>query len=91
MTALPDQVNLSDFRGYTFMLLKRITINQFSEIQNKTLEFFNGINLLYGEDQVTRNKIYSFLEWMFYENCEQENASGIIWFENQGKNCNNKR
>lgn len=86
MTALPDQVNLSDFRGYTFMLLKRITINQFSEIQNKTLEFFNGINLLYGEDQVTRNKIYSFLEWMFYENCEQENASGIIWFENQGKN-----
>ena len=75
------------------MILKRITIKKYGDLQDKTLEFSPGINVLYGENADEKNTIYKFIKNMLYgselsggQDEEEESCSGTIWFENHEKN-----
>lgn len=75
------------------MILKRITIKKYGDLQDKTLEFSPGINVLYGENADEKNTIYKFIKNMLYgaelssgQDEEAESCGGTIWFESQGKN-----
>lgn len=75
------------------MILKRITIKKYGNLQDKTLEFSPGINVLHGENADEKNTIYKFIKNMLYgfepfsvQDEEGENCGGTIWFESQGKN-----
>ncbi|MBQ9064056.1 MAG: AAA family ATPase [Blautia sp.] len=48
------------------MLIKRITIRNFGKIHNRTFEFSDGINLLYGENESGKTTLHTFIKCMFY-------------------------
>ncbi len=48
------------------MILKRITIKKYGNLQDKTLEFSPGINVLHGENADEKNTIYKFIKNMLY-------------------------
>lgn len=84
------------------MILKRITINNFGSIHNRTMEFAPGLNLLCNQEE--REGFFDFIKIMFFgfsdpygKGCENElyvrylpdqaaKYGGIIWFEDHGKN-----
>lgn len=71
------------------MILKRITVNTFGSIHNRTMEFKPGMNLICAEEE--RESLFDFIKIMFFgfsdsEGKENQNCSGTIWFEAHGKN-----
>lgn len=84
------------------MILKRITINNFGAIHNRTMEFAPGLNLICAEEE--REIFFDFIKIMFFgfsdpygKGCENDlytryqpeqgqEYGGILWFEDHGKN-----
>ncbi|MDO4338380.1 MAG: AAA family ATPase [Eubacteriales bacterium] len=48
------------------MIIKRLAIKNFGKIHNKTLEFSQGINVLYGENESGKSTVHTFLKSMLY-------------------------
>lgn len=82
------------------MILKRITIENFGEIHNKTIEFSPGINVLSGKEESVKNTVAIFVRSMLFGSMdfrgrekkkqyvpetEGEPWGGTLWFETNGK------
>ena len=50
------------------MIIKKIQINGFGNLENKTIEFNNGLNLLYGENESGKSTIINFIKCIFSKN-----------------------
>ncbi|MDA3845690.1 MAG: AAA family ATPase, partial [Vallitaleaceae bacterium] len=48
------------------MKIKRIVMRSFGKFQNRTIEFDDGLNLLYGENEAGKTTIHNFIEGMFF-------------------------
>lgn len=48
------------------MIFKRLTIKNFGKIHDKTLEFSQGINVLYGENESGKSTVHTFVRSMLY-------------------------
>ena len=48
------------------MIFKRLTIKNFGKIHDKTLEFSQGINILYGENESGKSTVHTFVRSMLY-------------------------
>ena len=48
------------------MLIKKITIRNFGKINNRTFEFSEGINVIYGENESGKTTLHNFIKSMFY-------------------------
>lgn len=53
-------------REVRFVRIKRVTIDFFAGIKNKTLDFSEGFNLIYGENERGKSSIESFIKvWLY--------------------------
>ena len=52
------------------MILKRITVNTFGSIHNRTMEFKPGMNLICAEEE--RESLFDFIKIMFFVFSESE-------------------
>ncbi|MEE0424533.1 MAG: AAA family ATPase [Blautia sp.] len=48
------------------MIFKRLTIKNFGKIHDKTVEFSQGINILYGENESGKSTVHTFVRSMLY-------------------------
>lgn len=48
------------------MKIKKIILRSFGKFQNRTIDFADGVNMLYGENEAGKSTIYHFIEGMFY-------------------------
>ena len=48
------------------MIIRQLNIKSFGKIQDKTLEFSPGINVLYGENESGKTTIHTFIKSMFF-------------------------
>ncbi len=48
------------------MLIRKITIRNFGKIHNRTFEFTDGINILFGENESGKTTLHTFIKCMFY-------------------------
>ena len=48
------------------MIIKRISIENFGKIRNKTMEFSPGMNILYGENESGKTTAHTFVKSMLY-------------------------
>ena len=48
------------------MMLGRLDIQGFGKFENKSVEFKNGINIVYGENESGKTTIHNFIDGMFY-------------------------
>lgn len=48
------------------MQIKRLDIIGFGKLHNKTVEFQDGINIIYGENESGKTTIHNFIDGMFY-------------------------
>ena len=82
------------------MLIKKITIRNFGKINNRTFEFSEGINVIYGENESGKTTLHNFIKSMLYGIPRGRGKSaayrayepwenpgeygGTIWFESKG-------
>jgi uncharacterized protein YhaN len=48
------------------MIIKEARIDSFAGIENKTLSFEKGLNLIYGENETGKSRIETFIKIMLY-------------------------
>lgn len=48
------------------MIIKSICLDNFGKFKNKTVEFSNGINLLYGENEAGKTTLHTFIKGMLF-------------------------
>lgn len=48
------------------MIIKSICLDNFGKFNNKTLEFTNGVNLLYGENEAGKTTLHTFIKGMLF-------------------------
>lgn len=48
------------------MKINKLIIRSFGKFQNKTIDFSEGFNMLYGENEAGKSTIHSFVEGVFY-------------------------
>ena len=48
------------------MIIKKIRIKGFGKLENKTYEFDNGINLVYGKNEAGKSTLHKFIEGVFF-------------------------
>lgn len=48
------------------MKIKKVQINGFGNIENKVLDFSDGINLIYGENEAGKSTLVNFIKSVFY-------------------------
>ncbi len=66
------------------MLLKKLNIIGFGKFNNKELEFKEGINIIYGDNEAGKSTIHSFIDGMFYGFFKPE-AKTAIYLEDHEK------
>lgn len=49
------------------MRLLKIRINDFGKIHDKQIEFYDGINIIYGENEAGKSTIHSFIRGMLFD------------------------
>ena len=83
------------------MILKRILINNFGGLRDKSIELSSGVNVICGMNEAERNIVLIFIKNMFFGMPEerlknrffegidtgtsQEKFGGVIWFQSDGK------
>lgn len=83
------------------MILKRILINNFGGLRDKSIELSSGVNVICGMNEAERNIVLIFIKNMFFGMPEerlknrffegidtgtsQEKYGGVIWFQSDGK------
>lgn len=63
------------------MKIDNIKINGFGKIQNKEIEFEDGINIVYGENETGKSTILKFLSSMVYGASKNKNGKTISDFD----------
>ena len=48
------------------MKINKIKINSFGKLRNKEIEFKNGINILYGENESGKSTIMNFIKYSLW-------------------------
>ncbi len=48
------------------MKIRKVQINGFGNIENKTIDFSDGINLIYGENEAGKSTLVNFIKCVFY-------------------------
>ena len=48
------------------MIIKRITVRNFGKLQDRTMEFSDGINVLYGDNESGKTTTHTFVRSMLY-------------------------
>ena len=48
------------------MKIEKIHINGFGKFKDKTIEFKDGFNLIYGENEAGKSTLHKFIEGMFF-------------------------
>ena len=67
------------------MKIRKLEIRDFGSIENVTLMFSEGLNVLYTEKESVREEIHQFIEDMLFAKAEFPYA-GVLWFESGGRN-----
>ena len=63
------------------MRIDKIKINGFGKIENKEIEFKDGINIVYGENESGKSTILKFLSAMLYGTSKSKNGKNISDFD----------
>ena len=63
------------------MKIDKIKINGFGKIENKEIEFKDGINIVYGENESGKSTILKFLSAMLYGTSKNKNGKNISDFD----------
>ena len=48
------------------MIIKRITVRNFGKLRDRTMEFSDGINVLYGDNESGKTTTHTFVRSMLY-------------------------
>ena len=49
------------------MIIKSIYIEKFAGLKNKTIEFNNGINVFYADNEAGKSTVSEFIKLMLYD------------------------
>lgn len=63
------------------MKIDHIKINGFGKIKDKEIEFSDGINVIYGENETGKSTILKFIEAMFYGISKNKNGKTIADYD----------
>lgn len=63
------------------MIIKNVKINNFGKIENKEIEFKDGINLIYGENESGKTTLLKFITGIFFGASKNKNGKNIPDFE----------
>lgn len=63
------------------MLIKKVQINNFGKLKNRELEFKNGINVIYGENESGKSTLLDFFSSIFYGINKNKNGKEISNFD----------
>ncbi|MDR7855808.1 AAA family ATPase [Tissierella sp.] len=66
------------------MILKELNLIGFGKFKNKDIQFKDGINLIYGENESGKSTLHSFIDGMFY-GFLKPNAKSTIYSEEHDK------
>lgn len=56
------------------MIIKRITVRNFGKLRDRTMEFSDGINVLYGDNESGKTTTHTFVRSMLYGIRDREDA-----------------
>lgn len=72
------------------MKINKIKINSFGKLRNKEIEFKNGINILYGENESGKSTIMNFIKILFmvFQKIKKEKKFQIMININHGEKKN---
>ena len=48
------------------MIIRELNLKHFGKFKNRKLEFSDGLNLIYGENEAGKSTVHSFLEAMLF-------------------------
>ena len=52
--------------GWSFLIIKKVNIIAFGRLKNKIIEFDDGINVVYGENEAGKSTIQAFIKvWLY--------------------------
>lgn len=63
------------------MRINNLKINGFGKLKNKSLEFNNGINIVYGENESGKSSSLKFISAMLYGASKNKNGKDISDFD----------
>ena len=63
------------------MKINNLKINGFGKLKDKEIEFGDGINVVYGENEAGKSSILKFIMSMFYGASKNKNGKEISDFE----------
>ena len=63
------------------MKIKNLKINGFGKLENKELEFTDGINLIVGKNEAGKSTLLKFITSMFYGVSRTKNGKTIADYE----------
>ena len=72
------------------MRIEKIKINGFGKINKKEIDFRDGINIVYGENEVGKSTILKFISSMLYGISKIKNGKSISDFEKYTPWCNDE-
>ena len=64
------------------MKIKHLRINGFGKLKEKDMDFKEGINVIYGENEAGKSTLLKFISCMFYGTSRNKNGKSIPDFEN---------
>ena len=59
------------------MRIDSIYIESFGKFKNYSLDFHDGMNIIYGDNESGKSTIMAFIEMMFYGRTAQEKSTDI--------------
>ena len=63
------------------MKINNLKINGFGKLKDKEIEFSNGINIVYGENEAGKSSMLKFITSMFYGASKNKNGKEISDFD----------
>ena len=61
------------------MIIRHLNIKNFGTINDRTLEFSPGINVLYGENENERTTIHTYIKSMFFKDISEAISDNAVF------------